>query len=373
MARCVNPPAAALPHLSENLRQAGGRYGTMARMPNIAVWLTPEQTPLIRRSAAAAELAIVAAGSPVRGQSGAVATALETSSIDDLRGLLMNTEAELILLAAPGAFGAGMQSDDVDALAAATGRGVQVATFEPIPATALDLSSAGWKSPRGKASPVEALRFCPLTRLTSAFRNATEVLENFGHFRLMSIESWCRPEEGTLGGHIYAAMELVLSLMGEPETVDAAYVSPTQGTGVHMLPGESLRELRGDLSANLRFADGRAASFVASDQGGRWNRYVTLVGACGRLRIFDDGFEWLSPGGEKVDEARPAGRVRGGPPADHAVAAISDAISRLLDPAIPDPGPTDHAAVLAMGQAALLSARTGQSESPATIRRMAAV
>jgi hypothetical protein len=139
---------------------------------------------------------------------------------------------------------------------------------------------------------------------------------------------------------------------------------------VHALAGESLRGLSGDLTATLRFADGRAAGLVASDQGGRWNRTVSLVGAGGRLRIFDDGFEWIGPDGRKLDESRPSERVRGEEPVSHAAAAIAEGIARLLDVGIPEGGPLDHATVLAMSQAVLLSARTSEPESPGTIRHM---
>lgn len=337
---------------------------------NVALWLLPEQVSLFQRISAVAELAIIAAGSPLRGQSAAIAEAFSTRCIDDLRTLLLTVDADLILIASAGPFGSGSRTDDVEALIAARGRGIEVATLDPIPATALDLVSAGWLTPGPAGIPVDLLRFGPLPRLSRTMRSATEVLENFGHIRLLSIEAWCRPHEGTLGAQIQAAMDLILSLMGEPETVDATFVSPTQGTGVHMLPADSLLDLRGALTANLRFADGRTASLVASDQGGRWNRYITLLGPAGRLRLFDDGFEWLSTTGEKIDNSRPPGAERGSPPADHAVAAIADHLSRLLDPSLPPPQRTDPSAVLAVGQAALLSARTGQSESPATIRRM---
>ena len=68
--------------------------------------------------------------------------------------------------------------------------------------------------------------------------------------------------------------EAFLSLLGEPETIDAAYIAPGHGKGVHALPGESLRGLEGDLTANLRFADGRAAGLAVSNQGARWTGAV---------------------------------------------------------------------------------------------------
>lgn len=340
----------------------------------IAAWITPEQAPLIRAVARHAGARIAAAGSGVRGRSGAVAAELEARAIDDLRAMLATAEADLVLIGSPEGFGTGPGGDDAAAVLAARARGVKVATLEPIPAAALDLVSGGWTGPDGAPGAADAVRFCPLARQSAPWREATEVLESFGHIRAVAVEAWCTPHEGSLGARLYGALELVLALLGEPETIDAAYVFPAHGQGVHALPGESLRALHGDLTANLRFADGRAASLVASDQGGRWNRTTTLVGPAGRLRVFDDGFEWIGPDGAKLDQSRPPARQRGAAPeVPHAVAAIADSLARLLDPGAPDPGPVNHAAILACAQAALLSARTGQGESPATIRRMAAV
>jgi hypothetical protein len=151
--------------------------------------------------------------------------------------------------------------------------------------------------------------------------------------------------------------------------VDAAYATTKRGPLV-ALPGESLRDAHGDITANCRFADGRAAAIMASDQSGRWSRNLTMLGEGGRLRVFDDGFEWVNAAGERVDAARQTKRRGETPEIPRSVEAAADAITRLLDPAIPEEGPIDHAGVLAMCQAVLLSTRTGSAESPATIRRM---
>jgi hypothetical protein len=94
---------------------------------------------------------------------------------------------------------------------------------------------------------------------------------------------------------------------------------------------------------------------------------VTLVGVSGRLRVLDHGFEWVGPDGRIVDEMRAGDSASG---LEGAAAAMADALGRLMDDAIPSPAPTDHAAVLSMAQALLLSTRTGEAESPGTIRRM---
>ena len=63
--------------------------------------------------------------------------------------------------------------------------------------------------------------------------------------------------------------------------------------------------------------------------------------------------------------ARPKGEAESVDPG--AVGAIADAIVRLLDARAQASAPVDLAGVLAIGEAALLSARTGQGESPSTI------
>jgi hypothetical protein len=332
--------------------------------------MAPDQLPLVRQVADAAELSVIAAGATGRGLSQSVASELACKPLDDLRAALASTDADLFWIASPGSFGVGTSGNDATAVAEAHARGVKIATLEPIPAAALDLVGGGWLE--GAVRPVDVLRFIPRARLSEPFRGATDVLDHFGQIRSMGIEMWSAASECSMGAGLYAALELILALMGEPETIDAACATPSAGQKVHALPGETLRDLHGDLTANIRLADGRAAALYISDQAGRWDRTITMLGAAGRIRIHDDGFEWIGADGKLLDHSRPPKKrpKDSPPPPPHAVTAIADSLSRLIDPAVPDPGPSNHAAILAMGQAALLSARTGQGESPATIRRM---
>lgn len=327
------------------------------------VWLAPGQLAFVREVIAAAELELVGAGCPVRAQAGPVASDLATTCIDDLRSALLSLDADLAFLAAPGAFGT--SPEDAKAALAFGARKGLVATMEPIPASALDLTSGGWATTRA----LDSIRLCPLARLSAPFRAAHESLDAFGRVRTLTVEAWCSPREGSLGARLFSAIELILHVMGEPESVDAAFVPPDLDRAVRPTPGDTLRDLHGDITASLRFGDGRAANLVASDHAGRWNRTATLLGPGGRLRVFDDGFEWIGADGKKKDESRPAGSRRGVEGA-HAVAALKESLDRVLDRSMPGEPPGDHAAVLAIGQAILLSARTGQHESPGTIRRM---
>ncbi len=356
----------------------------------LLAWLEPNQVELVRAVAASAHAEIVGAGSPAKAQGGAVASALGCPVLDDLRSALTEGEADGVLICALGDFGRADAASDAPALLAARARGVKVGTLEPFPSSAIDLATRGWTDTSTGVAPASVARPIPLPRHTRPFRDAGELIADLGTIRCVGIESLGGPGEGTLAARLAGAIDTILLLMGEPETVDSACVSPLLGQGVHALPGEALADLHGDVSALVRFADGRAASILASNHASRWNFSCTVLSERGRLRLYDDGFELLSPAGEKLDEARHK-RTRGGTPAPphprtlpglvaaapaypsptpHAVAAIADALSRLLDGHIPDTGPPDWPGILSVAQATLLSARTGQPESPATFRRM---
>jgi hypothetical protein len=361
--------------------------------PALALWLLPEQAPLARAVAAEAGVRIAAAGSPVRGQSGAVATDLGCATLDDLRGALTGAapgaagECDAVLILAPGDFGRAADADVRD-LEAARERGRTVLTTEPVPASALDVAAPAWRREGLDIRPEELCRPAAMLRHTRPWRDATDAIATFGPVRAVVVECFGSPADCTLGAHLFSALDVVQSVLGEAETIHASFVPPGFVAGVHSSPGDTLRDLRGDATANLRFPDGRCAAIVASDHAGRFNRCATLLGPAGRLRVYDDGFEWSGPSGEKTDELRLRRERAGEPtpsaaprslfdsapptlPTPHNVLQLADAVRRALDPGLRD-APVDFGTVLTMAGALLLSAKTGEKESPATIRRMAA-
>ncbi len=353
--------------------------------PRIIAFLDPAQVPLIRAVAAQVGVELVGAGSPVKGQTGAVAAELMCPPVDDLRSVLTDAQCDAVLVASSGDFGAAQDAAGVDARAvqAAYTRGVGVASLEPLPASALDVRGA-WNDAQAGLVPAAVPRFVGLPRRLRAFRDATEPLAQFGSIRFAFAESLGRPEEGSLAARMLAACHTVVSLMGEPEVVDAAYVS-TLGGG-RIAPADTLVSLHGDLTAMLRFSDGRAAAIAASSQGARWGFGATMLGQEGRIRVHHMGFAWRAPDGSLRDELRlgehvdAPGRVAPAheeglfgtlrqpptPTSAHqpAIDALSESLSRILDPGIPDEGPIELESVLCVMQAAMLSARTGQPERP---------
>lgn len=333
-----------------------------------ACWLDTQQVGLLREVAKLAHLKVVAAGSPARAQTGAVAAELETEAVDDLRVALTESDADVILIFALGDFGKADAASDAASLLAARARGVMVLTLEPFPGSAIDLASRGWLDAGQGVRPVEVARLIPLPRRTRAFREAEEIISNLGEIRSVAIEALAHPADGSLAARLVAALDTVCLLMGEPETIDAAFCSLHTTAGLHALPGETLANLHGDMSLNVRFSGGRSAAILASDQAGAWSFHCTAIGPGGRLRLHDNGFEWFTPSGEKADETlHKKGTKTATPNAAH---VIADAITRALDPHLPESSPIDWPSILSMTQATLLSARTGQGESPATFRAM---
>lgn len=98
---------------------------------------------------------------------------------------------------------------------------------------------------------------------------------------------------------------------------------------------------------------------------------MTVLGEKGCLRVNDAELELTGINGELLDRsaiAPPFDPASGGP--DRAAAIISDQLKRALDVRAPQPTPMDRAKVLAMCEAAILSARTGEAEYPQTILQM---
>ncbi len=349
----------------------------------VAIWAQPNQVELVRQIASGADLEVACAGSPTKGQSGALASALGVETLADLRSVLAERVADVVLIAALGDFGADSDRPDAELLVTASGRGCRVLSLEALPPSAILLERGAWLEP-GHARPVDAYRWCPAARHSHGWRQAPDAIESFGRVRSMSVESLGAAADGTLGARLIGAIEVVCWMIGTPESVDAAYIGPglgPTGVAVHALPGESLRDLQGTMTANFRFADGRAASMVASNVAGVWRRGATLIGEGGSMRVTDDGIEWHTPDGALQDRSRPRVERPWGA-ASHEV--MAEAVSRSLDPAVAGSvagagasaaatGGVDHALALIVAQAALLSARTGQTESVETIRHMSGV
>jgi hypothetical protein len=304
---------------------------------------------LLRAAFARAGLRVVAAGSGAAGQSGAAADAVGAQEgIDDLRAGLTGVECDLVFLADP----TGLDDPAAEQMRTLARRGVKLAAMEPIPPALREATTSAER-------PVVEL--VPMMRRSPGFREAELMLPTFGEVRSVNVSFRAGPGEGSLAARLYSGMDIVHRLCGQAELIDAAMAGTPGGT----IP-ERLAGITGHLTANLRFAENRAACLAISDLGGRWSRGVTVLGEGGCLRIDDTSAEWVGTHGQVLDESKKAGL-------ETLADLVAAHLERILDQkAVLDP-PTNHAVVLAMCEAAVLSARTGQSESPRKLLHLAGV
>lgn len=341
------------------------------------VWLDPRQAGLVRELAASLDVKVDAWGCPPGPRSGealAGAPFDEAQRVTDLRQAIATLPIKAAILAATSVASSVAQGeapvDDAELLRLCRSRGVTVLSLEPVPSSVIDAASAE------PAQWAEHARFLTYFRRAPGLAGISELLESFGSARTLSVAFRCGTGQGSLGARLFDAMHLVHSIMGMPESVDASVVTHVAASGLRLAPGESLRGLNGDLTANLRFAGAKAASLSLSDRAGRWFRGVALIGENGCLRMDESGLERIDEFGRTIERSAP---VQDAPPSTlfdpttdpGALRALVEGARRALDPHAPKPEPVDLPQVLAMCEAAILSARTGQPESPATALRMA--
>ena len=295
-----------------------------------------------------AGLRVLACGAARPGEIDPSVSESDIKVFDDLRATLLSEKPTVFLLAAPSPD----RSLDARTLGDLRSAGTRVLTCVAPSGGMMGASEAGLLAESGGALPVSAFRLVPRIRRHPAFVRAEDVLEAFGRADVVTVEAFCPPAWGGLSAALPLAIDAVLTVFGTPELADAA------GT----TPAKKLDELSGTLAALLRFPDGRAGQISVSDRGA-WGWRITLAGNEGRLTIRPSGFDWLGPDGAKRDDSR----VDPGIGSHEGVlgAALQAAASGAMSG---EPG-VDWIGVLSTAEAVLLSSRTGQSESPATLAR----
>lgn len=328
----------------------------MASGQRIAVWLKPEQREFVGAVAQAAACVVTHAGTPAVGRSGEVAGLLGAAAFDDLRAAAATLDVDALWLAC--APGLSDERAEQRLLAELAERGLRCVSTEPFPASAMALAGGIEEQPWP--------RQLGMLRATSAWTRAAEALREFRPVRMLLAQAFVPSEASSLGAGLVSLLDLVSSVMLEAETIDAVYVGPRAASGIHAAPPETLRDLHGDMAATLRFA-GASAVIAASNTSHRWSFSITLISERGRLHITERDWEWLSSDGTVVDKFKPAKKKAPGTAADPAIEIFAESLRVTLRHRREPHAEAAHI----LTHAALLSARTGQPESPDTIRRLA--
>jgi hypothetical protein len=325
----------------------------VAADPSLLVYAAAAQLAWLRPALDRAGRSITTLAGPDLGPREAAKA--EAEHADDLALALRSTHSGAVLLAArPPA--AALEWLEVKGAAELRERGVTLVTVEPIPSSAM--------SPmlRENAAPQALPVIAPLLRHTPLGASLRDALQNFGAVQTALFAARGTSAFGRLGARLVDALDLLGDLLGEPESIDCAVASPRAASGVRAAPADDLTRLSGALTAHLRFESEASAVLSLSDHAGRWFRGLSLAGESGLIRFDDQGFEWIDPQGAVVERTEATH--------DDATERLADRIVDALFRPTPVP-PAPRVRTMAVAGAAILSARTGQPESPATIRRMA--
>jgi len=270
-----------------------------------------------------------------------LAAALELTPIDDPRRAAQ-IDASWWLVA-------GGEAIAPELLDKALGRGVQVAAIEPV-FTRLDR----WPRPtRGSNLRPGAIHRLPDFFDAPGWTRAAEPLDDIGRPRCLSLVHLGRAGACSLLARLVDAWAIILALTELPVTVDAALA------GLLEPPPSEPEELAGNLTAHARHPDGAASVIQVSERAGRHHRELSVVGELGSLCVSDSAFELWNAEADKTDAA-----VVETAPADFVGLTASQLRRRIQDPKSRPMLGAGSAASLACALACLLSARTGEPESP---------
>jgi len=308
----------------------------------VIIWADATRSSLIEQVLGRmSDLNVLAVGGPRKSSLTDLAGTLDADVEDDLRKMLIDHPAGYLLLATA----ENLTAKDLEQARKAD---TTILALEPVAAT-LDVL--------GDEDMVRSIVRIPAFDQCPAWLAAAEPEQALGTIQSIHLTSLCSPKSGSLYARLYDALDMLLTLMPAPETIDAALTGPLKQ------PPEDLRSLTGHITAHLRFATGASAVMHISDQAAAWSRRIVLLGTEGELELDDIGYRLVATGGQILDSLDP--ETTHADPAD----LIIQQWRRLLDRP-PQPRTAPPHQIIAAAQSALLSCRTGELESLATLLRM---
>jgi predicted dehydrogenase len=306
------------------------------------VWTDPARLPLVQDVLGRMKgVQLVAVGGPRKVNLTELAESYGAKAVDDFRAIVRQHAAKFLLLATS----QGVTRADLQQARAA---GMQVIAIEP---PLMELA------PLEPGLP-EVLITAPWFRLSRSWLSAAEPQQALGQIRGMHLTQLAPPEAGSLYARLYDALDTLVHFRGVPESIDAALTGPlTQ-------PPDDLRALTGHLTAHLRFGSDASATLLVSDRAAAWHRRLIALGSEGQLTLEDSGYRLITREGKELDSLA----AHDAAPPDPAE-MIAAQWQRHIDNPAALPA-SDALAVIACCQAALLSCRTGEHESPAKLLHM---
>lgn len=294
----------------------------------VFAWIDQDQAALLRDVVALAGVELIAVGCTDATAARDLASELECAAVDDLRHGLeqYGSNADLVWLAS-------RQAIDQSLHAVIARIGTSVLTNEPRP----DSTAAVLKDPAFG----ELFTCAPLMALSEGACAGRAVLAECEPAHCLSIHMSCGDAVGSLRARLFDALHVSSWLCGEAVEINAAsYV------------GDNGRQW---LTANVTFEVGRTAAITVHSGGGPWSRQVIVHGADGFVVMTDTTCRWFDSAVQQISE--PAAATNFG-------AQIAAQIRRMPSRRDQLDQPVEIVRVLALCDAALLSCRTRQVETP---------
>lgn len=327
--------------------------------PEVTVWTDAPRAALVASvlDVMGGDIRVIGVGGPRVAEVDDLARRLDCPREDDPRKMIVDRPAAFLLLAS-------MQGVGRDELLAAAAQESTLLALDPPAADLSELATLSPRPPRN-GEPPRALSvvLLPAFRHSPGFVRSADPHDLLSEQRLVAVESCGRLEASSLFARLYDAWHTVLHFTALPESIDASLAGPLAD-----IP-DDLRQLGGRLGAHARMPDGSSAVLQISDRASDERRYLHVLSQQAELRITDTGYDLRQADGGVVDRGEPA--PAGIPFAD----LIASQWRRLLNqpdlaPPPPEAPPHRDAQALACCLACLLSARTGQPESPRKLLEM---
>lgn len=324
---------------------------------NTVIWCDPLYAPL---AAAAVDLMtggvrVTGVGGPPSQAVGDLAARYGLEATDDARRLLLeNDNGSILLLTREPPL-------DRELLTAACERAA-VLSVEPLAASVREAVDLGLSGEPGERKLIAAERVVTLPQMNESpgCRAATHAEQALGDVRGVTLESTGREMHGSLLARLYDAWVTVMGLVDVPLSIDASLAGKFD-------PRDDLRAITGTMAAHARTPSGAAVTLMVSDRAGHTRRRLHALGAAGEFRVDDVSYELVQVDGRLIDAHDASGQ-----PATLAD-LVADQWRRSLErgsPGLAPVPPPRRLASLACCEACLLSARTGEPESPRRVMEM---
>jgi len=337
---------------------------------SVSIWTDGERADLVRRVWAAlpASVKVHVIGGPRVEDVERLADQIGGDRIDDPRAWSKQASTQ-----APVTFLATMVGLTVDDLRAVTDRGGCILTVEPAAARLDKLAILADISLVNSTSANDAaqrngpnghmrgsLHRVPDLRQSHGWQAMMDAPDAVGPIRTVSMTGGFPRCDRSLFSQLFDAWRAVIALADMPLSIHASLV------GAGHVTSDDLRAIRGDVSAHARLPDERSAVLRLTDRFGGSGRDVRATAQNGTWRVTDNAFTMRDSAGKVIDGDDAAALWMHD---DGFARLIAADIQRLLSTpptTVPQVDPR-QADALACCMATLLSARTGEPESPAKL------